>query len=129
MRKLSNVGSYCVIASGSSTTQVKAIADHIAKKLKDDGQKLWHIEGAREALWILLDFGDVIAHIFLEETRHFYDLERLWENAPQEKFDDGTPKKIVKSKTKKRVRKMKKISKLKTKKTRSKHSRPKKRIR
>ena len=81
MRKLPSVCDYFVIASGTSTTQVRAIADNIVKKLKEKGEKLWHMEGEREALWILLDFGDVVAHIFTEDTRRFYDLERLWSDA------------------------------------------------
>lgn len=92
MRKMLGVCDHFVIASGSSTTQVKAIADNLIKVLKVKGQRLWHIEGEREASWILLDFGDVVAHIFLEETRRFYDLERLWGDAPQEHFKEKKAK-------------------------------------
>ena len=99
MRKVSGVCDYFVIASGASTTQVRAIADHISKKLKESGERLWHIEGQREALWILLDYGDVVAHVFLEETRRFYDLERLWDDAPQERFEEP---KVKKAKPKKK---------------------------
>ena len=88
MRKMSSVCDYFVIASGTSTTHVSAIADTIEKKMKDEGQRLWHIEGAREASWILLDFSDVVAHVFLEQTRKFYDLERLWADAPQTRFKE-----------------------------------------
>ena len=93
MKKMSSVCDYFVIASGSSTTQVRAIADHIAKSLGEKGEKLWHIEGQREALWILLDYGDVVAHVFLDETRRFYNLERLWKEAPQEPFKEAVIKK------------------------------------
>jgi len=88
MRKMSSVCDYFVIASGTSTTQVGAIADHIRARLSQKGERLWHIEGAREASWILLDFGDVVAHVFLDQTRRFYDLERLWCDAPQERFEE-----------------------------------------
>jgi ribosome-associated protein len=88
MRKVSGVCDWFVIASGASTTQVRAIADHISRKLKDKGERLWHMEGAREGLWVLLDYGDVVAHIFLEETRRFYDLERLWGDAPQTRYKE-----------------------------------------
>ncbi len=88
MRKMSGVCDHFVIASGASTTQVRAIADNIRKALKEKYEKLWHIEGEREALWILLDYGDVVAHIFLDQTRRFYDLERLWSDAPQEHFKE-----------------------------------------
>lgn len=78
MKKMSSVCDYFVIASGASTTQVRAIADNIVKKLKEKNEKAWHVEGQAEALWILLDYGDVVGHIFLEETRRYYDLEQLW---------------------------------------------------
>ncbi len=90
MRKMSSVCDYFVIASGTSTTHVRALSDNITKKLKEKGQSLWHSEGEREASWILLDFGDVVCHLFLKETRVFYNLEGLWGKAPQEHFDTST---------------------------------------
>jgi len=92
MRKIPSVCDYFVIASGTSTTQVRAISDNIARKLKDEGERIWHIEGQREALWVLLDYGDVVAHVFCDQTRRFYDLERLWGDAPQEKFKESFDK-------------------------------------
>ena len=97
MRKMSNVCDYFVIASGTSTTQVRAIADNIARRLKEKGQRVWHLEGEREALWILLDCADVVAHIFLDQTRRFYDLERLWAKAPRKRFKEAGPKAVKKS--------------------------------
>jgi len=88
MRKMSSVCDYFVIASGASTTQVRAVAYHIQEILKKRQEKLWHIEGEREASWLLLDYGDVVAHIFLKPTRKFYDLERLWGDAPQSRFKE-----------------------------------------
>ncbi len=85
MRKFPSVSNYFVIASGSSTTQVRAISENIVDRLKAKGERVWHIEGAREALWVLLDCGDVVAHVFLEETRRFYKLEKLWGGAPRKK--------------------------------------------
>lgn len=67
-----------VICSANSNTQVKAIADHIEKELGQEGIKMLHEEGYREGRWILMDFGTCIAHIFVEEEREFYNLERLW---------------------------------------------------
>ena len=95
MKKMSSVCDWFVIASGTSTTHTRAIADNIVKKLKEKREKLWHREGEREASWILLDYGDVVAHIFLEETRAFYDLEKLWSDAPQERFKERKPKKKI----------------------------------
>ena len=86
MRKVPSVSDYFVIASGSSTTQVRAISDNIIDLLREKGERVWHIEGAGEALWVLLDCGDVVAHIFLEETRRFYELEKLWGSVPKKKL-------------------------------------------
>lgn len=99
MRKMSSVCDYFVIASGTSTTHVGAIADSIEKTMKGHGQRLWHMEGEREASWVLLDLSDVVAHVFLEPTRKFYDLERLWSDAPQMRFKEG---KVVKKPSKKK---------------------------
>lgn len=116
MRKMLGVCSYFVIASGTSTTQVRAISDHIREKLREREEKLWHVEGEREASWLLLDYGDVVAHIFLEPTRRYYDLEKLWSGAPQDDFKDrpmsaGKKKKqVVRKKKKKILRKKKKRS-------------------
>ncbi|MDW7675147.1 MAG: ribosome silencing factor [Bacillota bacterium] len=76
--KVSLVADYFVICTGNSSTQTKAISDYILKELE---QKPLRIEGYKGANWILLDFGSVVVHIFLEETREFYDLERLWGDA------------------------------------------------
>ena len=119
MKKALGVCNYFVISSGSSTTQVRAIADNIVDSLKEKGVRLWHGEGQREASWILLDYGDVVAHVFLEETRRMYDLERLWKGAPLEKFREGPLK------TKKKI-KRKAVRKAASKKTANKKLRKKK---
>ena len=105
MRKIPSVTDYFVIASGTSTTQAKAIADNIIKKLNEEGERLWHSEGEREALWILLDYGDVIAHVFVDQMRKFYELERLWGNVPQEKFREPVKKRIKPARRKSLARK------------------------
>lgn len=88
MRKMPSISDYFVITGATSTTHANAIADSIKKKLRDAGVRLWHSEGERESLWILLDYGGAVAHVFLEETRRFYDLERLWSDAPQRHFKE-----------------------------------------
>jgi len=95
MRNIPTIADFFVVASGTSTTHVGAIADHIIKKMKGRKSRPWHIEGVNEALWILLDYGDVVAHIFYDETRRFYCLERLWQDAPQERFKEEPPKRKV----------------------------------
>jgi len=84
MRKASNFWDYFVVASAESTRKVRAIADSIVEGLDKKGVKLSHKEGEKEALWALLDYGNVVAHIFHNETRKFYNLERLWHEAPKE---------------------------------------------
>ena len=69
---------YFVICSGTSSTHVKAIADEVEFKLKEAGVPIKHSEGYDPATWILLDFGDIVCHVFREEEREFYNLERLW---------------------------------------------------
>lgn len=76
--KLTSMGDYFVIASGNSTSQVKAIADEIEDKMEEVGFHPQNKEGYRSARWILLDFGDIIAHVFHKEEREFYNLEKLW---------------------------------------------------
>ena len=86
MEGLSPVTDYYVICSASNTTLVKAIADNIEDKLAEEGKFHLHKEGYNDSRWILLDYGDVVAHIFLEEDRDFYNLEQLWADAPSEAF-------------------------------------------
>lgn len=76
--KLSSIGDYFVIASGNSTTQVVAIADEVEEKMAKSGFELLQKEGQNSARWVLLDFGDIIVHVFHKEDRKFYNLERLW---------------------------------------------------
>lgn len=81
LKKLPAIASYFVISSGNSDRHVRAIAENIVSKLAQSRQDSRHVEGKEDARWILLDYGDVIAHIFYQETRRFYNLERLWGNA------------------------------------------------
>lgn len=78
---LSSVADYFMICSGTSDRQVKAIADAIDEQLVQNGEKPLAIEGYPEGSWILIDCADLIIHIFDDETRRFYDLERLWGHA------------------------------------------------
>ncbi len=72
-----------LICSGSNERQVQAIADSVIAKLRDDGLRPLHVEGQQQGRWILLDFGgEMVIHIFLDETRELYSLERLWSDAP-----------------------------------------------
>lgn len=73
---------YFLVMSGTSDRQVKAIADAVEERLRKQGRKPLHVEGLSQALWVLLDYGDFVIHIFDEERRDFYALERLWGDAP-----------------------------------------------
>jgi ribosome-associated protein len=79
--ELSSFADYFVICSGRSSRQVQGIADHLEENLQSLGIKPQGVEGRREGHWILMDYGDVIVHIFYEATRRFYDLESLWSEA------------------------------------------------
>lgn len=81
--KLTTLGDFFIVASGTSTTQVKTLAEEIEDKLSALGIEPRRVEGETSAMWILLDYSDVIVHIFYHETRDFYCLERLWADAPQ----------------------------------------------
>ena len=79
---VSTVTDYFVVCSGKSTTHLRTITDAIREDLKDAGARLLHAEGVPESGWVLLDYGDVLMHVFLEDTRMYYALERLWGDAP-----------------------------------------------
>ena len=78
---VSSLADYFVICTATSTTQIKALADACEKNLKEQGEPPHHVEGHRGGTWILQDYGDVVVHLFSEEAREFYDLDRLWQDA------------------------------------------------
>jgi ribosome-associated protein len=79
---LSSVADLFLVCSGRSVTHVRTIAEAIQGELKAAGNRPLHTEGTAESGWVLLDYGDVLAHVFLEDTRAYYALERLWGDAP-----------------------------------------------
>lgn len=88
LRELTSATDYFVIASGESDIQVKAIADRIEDRLEEEKDvRPWHVEGLRNARWVLLDYVDFVVHVFHHEARDYYDLERLWGDAPDMRFD------------------------------------------
>ncbi len=80
--------SHFVVCNADSTTQVAAIADSVEEKVLEElGEKVWRIEGQQTALWIALDFVDVVVHVFTTELREFYKLEELWADAPITRYE------------------------------------------
>ena len=82
VQQLSSVADYFLICSGSSDRQVHAIAGAIAEELGQHGEKLLAMEGYQKGTWVLIDCADLIVHVFDDDTRRFYGLERLWHRAP-----------------------------------------------
>lgn len=81
--ELTIIANYFIIANGNSNTQVKAIADEVEFKLSEAGLEPHRTEGYQGASWIVLDYVDVVIHVFHKETRDFYDLERLWQDGTE----------------------------------------------
>jgi ribosome-associated protein len=83
VRELTSIADYFIICSGSSDRQVQSIAQGIEENLSEAGHSLLSVEGANRGHWVLMDFSDVIVHIFYEPVREFYDLDGLWGHAPR----------------------------------------------
>jgi len=90
LRKFATICDYFVIAGGDSTIHIDAIAQAIEKDLSKGGFRVYHREGRKEALWILLDCGNVVTHIFYNKTRGFYNLEKIWHDAPRKRISENT---------------------------------------
>lgn len=86
--KITTMADYFVICQGGSSTQIKAIADEIEEKLSEQGVKPFGREGLNTAYWILMDYSDVIVHIFSGESRSFYSIENLWSDAENVDISD-----------------------------------------
>lgn len=94
LRKISNISDFFVVCSAKVDVHLKAIADNIVEQLEKKGVRIWHNEGYPQGRWIILDYVDVVVHIFLEQARKFYNLEGLWGDAPvQEVGENGKMKK------------------------------------
>ena len=89
IEELTVIADYFVIATGTSTTHVRSLSDEIEFKLKQEGIYPLAIEGYDSSSWVLTDYGTVVVHVFLEDARGFYALERLWGDAPRVELDFG----------------------------------------
>ena len=82
LEKVSDFTDFFLICSGTSERQVQAIADAVEERMRERQVRPLHVEGFNRGQWVLLDYGDFVVHIFQEEPRRFYSLERLWGDAP-----------------------------------------------
>ena len=78
VREITTLTDYFVVCTSESEPQTRAITDHINQKMKEEGVKSWHIEGYEYLDWVLIDFVNIVVHIFSKETREYYEFERLW---------------------------------------------------
>ena len=81
LRAVTDTADFFVLCSGTSDQHVRTLAEELVDRLRAEGQRPWHVEGLAVRRWILLDFVDVVVHVFSQEAREFYSLERLWGDA------------------------------------------------
>ena len=93
IKDLTIIADYFIVANGTSTTQTKALADEVEFQLKEKGIVPTRTEGYQGANWIILDYADVVVHVFYKETRQYYNLERLWSDAEHIDVSQYTEKK------------------------------------
>jgi ribosome-associated protein len=91
LRGLSSACDFFVLASALSEPHVSSIAEHLEEAMAAEGIRPWHVEGRRNRKWVLVDFVDVVVHLFLKETREYYRLENLWAEAPREEIRAEAP--------------------------------------
>ena len=97
LRKVSSMADYFLICTGDVDLHVKAIVDEIKGRLRDQRIKPWHVEGYQNLNWVLMDYVDVVVHVFRPEMRDFYNLEKLWGDAPMQSFADSEAQPAVNS--------------------------------
>lgn len=88
IESITPIADYFIITSGENRNQVQAIADNVAEELGRAGKEYLAIEGYQTANWILLDYGDIVVHVFNKEDRRFYDLERIWRDGKMVSVED-----------------------------------------
>ena len=90
LREIASFTDYFVIVSGANSRQVRTIAEAVEEELtRDAGPKPLRVEGLNDLTWVLIDYGDIVVHVFLDETRHYYELERLWSDVPRVAWADS----------------------------------------
>ena len=89
LRGISNATDYFLLVTGTSDTHVKAVADNVIEALREENVRPMHVEGLRTGRWVLVDYVDFVVHVFHPAARDFYQLERLWGDAPSHAFEDA----------------------------------------
>lgn len=89
VRKVTDVTRFFIVCTGTSTPQVKAVADHVIDSCREAGLDIYHVEGYDSLRWVLIDLVDIVVHVFLPDVRKYYQLERLWGDAPAEQIDES----------------------------------------
>jgi ribosome-associated protein len=87
--KMTDLMDYFIIAGGKSSRQVQAIVQHVTRRMREEGLRPFGVEGEQEGHWVLMDYGDVVVHVFYQPVREFYDLEGLWVEAPRVEIYEG----------------------------------------
>ena len=88
VQKITTLTDFFVICTSESEPQTRAITDHINEQMKKEGLKAWHIEGYENLDWVLMDYVNIVVHVFSRESRDYYDLERLWADGQITKVHD-----------------------------------------
>ncbi len=91
--ELTSITDYFLIASGNSIRQVQAMSRHLAERMREESFRVYGKEGEQEGNWVLMDYGDVVVHLFYQPVRLFYDLEGLWIEAPRIELDADSKQK------------------------------------
>ena len=89
IRSISVIADYFIIANGKNKNQVQAIVDNVQDALQKEGYEMKQMEGYQNGTWVLIDFGDIVIHIFDQENRLFYDLERIWKDGVEVSLEEG----------------------------------------
>jgi len=87
LRSLSDAADYFILCTGESDPQVRSLCEEVVDRLKAEGERPWHVEGLATRRWVLIDLVDIVVHIFRQEAREFYSLERLWGDAKTVEFE------------------------------------------
>jgi len=95
LRKITTMTDFFIVCSGSTEVHVKAIADSVVKNCKKDGISVYQVEGYSSLRWVLIDLVEIVVHIFQPEVRSYYQLERLWGDAPTDKFGYDDEEEVV----------------------------------